>query len=65
LLVSGTKLQSLGVNYAMITVLQGLIVLFVVGSSELVRRSRHQIAEPPPHKEIEHKPVPEQEILPG
>jgi general nucleoside transport system permease protein len=46
LLVSGTKLQSVGVSSAMVTVLQGLIVLFVVGSSEWVRRSRRQHVQP-------------------
>lgn len=40
LLVSGSKLQSVGVSSAMVTVLQGLIVLFVVGSAELGRRMR-------------------------
>lgn len=40
LLVSGSKLQSVGINQAMVTVLQGLIVLFVVGSTEITRRYR-------------------------
>jgi simple sugar transport system permease protein len=60
LLVSGSKLQSVGVSSAMVTVLQGLIILFVVGSAELgrrMRRTRHEspraadaipINEPPP-----------------
>jgi len=47
LLVSGTKLQSVGVSSAMVTVLQGLIVLFVVSSSEILRRIRRQAAPPP------------------
>ncbi len=38
LLVSGSKLQSVGVSSAMVTLLQGLIILFVVGSRELTRR---------------------------
>ncbi|MCE7947683.1 MAG: ABC transporter permease [Chloroflexi bacterium CFX4] len=40
LLVSGTKLQSVGVSAAMVVVLQGLIVLFVVSSAEITRRRR-------------------------
>ncbi len=44
LLVSGSKLQSVGVSSAMVTVLEGLIVLFVVGSGEWVRRSRRASA---------------------
>lgn len=40
LLVSGSKLQSVGVSSAMVTVLQGLVVLFVVGSAEFGRRIR-------------------------
>jgi simple sugar transport system permease protein len=49
LLVSGTKLQSVGVSSAMVTVLQGLIVIFVVGSTEISRRIRRSrnIAAPP------------------
>ncbi len=47
LLVSGTKLQSVGVSSAMVTVLQGLIVLFVVSSAEILRRIRRQAAPPP------------------
>lgn len=58
LLVSGTKLQSVGVSSAMVTVLEGLIVLFVVGSSEWVRRSRH-ITAAPPRAEMETELEPE------
>jgi simple sugar transport system permease protein len=47
MLVSGAKLQSVGASSAMVTVLQGLIVIFVVGSGEFVRRSRRQMTEPP------------------
>jgi len=43
LLVSGTKLQSVGVTSAMVTVLEGLIVLFVVSSSEISRRARRRV----------------------
>ncbi|HVO44156.1 MAG TPA: ABC transporter permease [Aggregatilineales bacterium] len=47
LLISGSKLQSVGVSSAMVTVLQGLIVLFVVGSTEITRRLRRMSAEVP------------------
>ncbi len=47
LLVSGSKLQSVGVSSAMVTVLEGLIVLSVVSSSEWVRRARLRSQEPP------------------
>ncbi|MEP7288562.1 MAG: ABC transporter permease [Chloroflexota bacterium] len=53
MLVSGTKLGSVGVSSSMVTVLEGLIVLFVVSSSELVRRSRRHAAEPPLRAETE------------
>src|SRR5579859_862506 len=56
LLVSGSKLQSVGVSSAMVTVLQGLIVLCVVGSNELVRRWRQR-----PHMDSR---APEAETLP-
>jgi simple sugar transport system permease protein len=46
MLVSGTKLQSVGINSAMVTVLLGLIVLFVVSSSEIVRRVRLSAIQP-------------------
>ena len=52
LVVSGTKLQSVGVSSSMVTVLEGLIVLFVVGSSQLVRRNRRRSIEPPREAEI-------------
>src|SRR5262249_51850820 len=70
LLVSGSKLQSVGVSSAMVTVLQGLIVLFVEGSSEWVRRSRRQIGGTSRRKEAdmgaeaEIAPEPRQESLP-
>lgn len=47
LLVSGSKLQSVGVSSAMVTILQGLIVLFVVSSNEVLRRIRRRIPETP------------------
>lgn len=52
LLVSGSKLQSVGVSSAMVTILQGLIVLFVVSSNEVLRRIRRRIPETP-HR-VEH-----------
>lgn len=50
MLVSGTKLQSVGISAAMVVVLQGLIVLFVVSSTEWVRRVRRhgQMTPTPP-----------------
>lgn len=59
LLVSGSKLQSVGVSSAMVTVLQGLIVLFVVGSSEFVRRSRRADASAKKPKSAAPIPIPE------
>lgn len=47
LLSSGSTLQSAGVSSAMVTVLQGLVVMFVVGSSRWVQRARRTDAPPP------------------
>ena len=65
LLVSGSKLQSVGVSSAMVTVLQGLIVLFVVGSAELSRRMRRGRHEAP--QAIDTVPVNEAppEVIPS
>lgn len=63
LLVSGSKLQSVGVSSAMVTVLQGLIVLFVVSSGEVLRRIRRRIPEPP--RPVELLEVPEPAKLPA
>jgi simple sugar transport system permease protein len=64
LLVSGTKLQSVGVSAAMVTVLEGLIVLFVVSSAEIVRRLRRntQVIEPPRQAESEAAAAKEVEV---
>ena len=43
----GNTLQSAGVSSAMVTVLEGLVVIFVVGSSQWAQRSRRQMTEPP------------------
>ncbi len=47
LLASGTTLQSAGISAAMVTVLEGLVVIFVVGSSRWTQRARREVAEPP------------------
>jgi simple sugar transport system permease protein len=62
LLASGTTLQSAGVSAAMVTVLQGLVVIFVVGSSRWTQRTRREIAEPPPRAEPGVVAVQEQEL---
>lgn len=62
LLVSGTKLQSVGVSSEMVTVLEGLIVLFVVSSGEVVRRLRRGLSTP--HRAGPVSPVP-QAAMPG
>lgn len=62
LLASGTTLQSAGVSAAMVTVLQGLVVIFVVGSSRWTQRTRREIAEPPPRTEPGVVAVKEQEL---
>jgi general nucleoside transport system permease protein len=63
LMVSGNKLQAVGVSSAMVTVLQGLIVLFVVSSSELTRRSRRMTAQTPRSPEPVAAPLPEREAV--
>jgi hypothetical protein len=45
-----------------VTVLQGLVVIFVVGSSRWTQRTRREIAEPPPRAEPGVVPVQEQEL---
>lgn len=69
LLVSGSKLQSVGVSSAMVTVLQGLVVLFVVSSAEIARRIRRAQSAAPPATEtlLASSPdaVPEAAISPG
>ncbi len=59
LLVSGTKLQSVGVSSAMVTVLQGLIVLFVVGSSEWSRHARRPAPPARSDRNVELEAAPE------
>ncbi|MCC7450515.1 MAG: ABC transporter permease [Anaerolineae bacterium] len=54
---SGTTLQSAGVSSAMVTVLQGLVVLFVVGSSQWSKRRTRAIEEPPRKAEPIETPV--------
>jgi len=62
LLASGTTLQSAGVSASMVTVLQGLVVLFVVGSSRWTQRAGRVVAEQPPHTEPGVVAVQEQEV---
>ncbi len=47
LLASGTTLQSAGISAAMVTVLEGLVVLFVVGSRMWTQGTRRRVSEPP------------------
>jgi ABC-type uncharacterized transport system permease subunit len=63
LLASGTTLQSSGVSSAMVTVIQGLVVIFVVGSSQWAKRSRREIVEPRA-EQPGFRPIPEQERVP-
>ncbi len=70
LLVSGSKLQSVGVSSAMVTVLQGLVVLFVVSSAEIGRRIRRaQSAAPRAAESVplagSPEAVPEAIVSPG
>ncbi|HLY28898.1 MAG TPA: ABC transporter permease [Aggregatilineales bacterium] len=65
LLVSGSKLQSVGVSSAMVTVLQGLIVLCVVGSNELVRRWRQRPHNDSRAPEAENLPIKEPQAQEG
>jgi general nucleoside transport system permease protein len=66
LLSSSTTLQSAGISSAMVTVLQGLVVIFVVGSQQWTQRTRRvREQEKKPDKEPGIVPVPEQETLPS